>query len=113
MRAIGKAGQKALNSVGYNISDLNATYKNALAHLENIYVIDESVYVKTNRLVTVRHSESKSETDYLLRVEKLSRVLNMKSDYHECRFQFTLSIAVNGLRDSSLRTSLMIKGKMK
>ena len=37
----------------------------------------------------------------------------MDPDHDECRLQFTISIAVIGLRDSSLRTCLMIDGKMK
>ena len=37
----------------------------------------------------------------------------MAPDHDECRLQFTISIAVNGLRDSSLRTCLMMEGKMK
>ena len=113
LHAVGEAGQEALGSVGFDISDPAATYEEALAHLKEIYVTDESVYVRTNRLVTVSQAEGESETDYLLRVEKLSRDLDMNPDHDECRLQFTISIAVNGLRDSSLRTCLMMEGKMK
>ena len=113
LHAVREAGQKALDSVGFDTSDPAATYEEALAHLKDIYVTDKSVYVRTNRLVTVSQGEGESETDYLLRVEKLSRDLDMDPDHDECRLQFTISIAVNGSRDSSLRTCFMVKGKMK
>ena len=37
----------------------------------------------------------------------------MDPDHDECRLQFTISIAVNGLQDFSLRTCLMIERKIK
>ena len=37
----------------------------------------------------------------------------MESDHDECRFQFTISIEVNGLKESSLRACLMMEEKLK
>ena len=42
-----------------------------------------------------------------------SRNLGMDPDHDEYRLQFTISIAVNGVRDSSLKTCLMMEGNMK
>ena len=40
LHAVREAGQKALDSVRFDISDPAATYEEALAHLKDIYVAD-------------------------------------------------------------------------
>ena len=69
LHALGEAGQEALDSVSFNISDPAATYEEALAYLKDVYVTDESFYVRTNRLVTVSQTGAENETDFWLGVE--------------------------------------------
>jgi len=62
--------------------------------------------IKNMRFVTATQAAGENEGDYLLRIEKLSRTLNFGGD-NNIRKEFSLAIAVNGLRESSLRRQLM------
>ena len=106
LHAIGSDGRDALRSVGFRMLDENSTYDEAIAHLVTIYGTDETVYVKTMRFVTVSQTACEKESDYLLRVEKLSRNVNFGGN-EDVRKEFALAIAVNGLREGSLRRHLM------
>ena len=105
LHTIGKDGRDALQSLGFDMKHADSTYDQAMNHLKSVYEKQESVYVKTMRFVTVSQTNSETECDYLLRTEKLSRTLNFGDE--SLRREFALAIAVNGLRNSSLRTQLM------
>ena len=106
LNSIGEDGLDALDSVGCDTMDDNLSYDDVMTHLRNIFGTEETVYVKTHRFVTASQTAGETETDFLLRVEKLSRCLDFgKSD--NVRQQFACVIAVNGLRESFLRTQLM------
>ena len=105
LSSIGKDGRQTLQSLGFDFEGEQATYERALDLLTGVYGVEETVYVKTMKFVTVSQAVGENETDYLLRVENLSRKLNFGDDAR--RQEFALAIAVNGLRESSLRTQLM------
>ena len=104
--AIGKEGRETLQSVGFDFQVVDATYEQALQRLTEIYGVEETVYVKTMKFVTATQAAGENETDYLLRVANLSRKLNFGNNDAQ-RQEFALAIAVNGLREPSLRTKLM------
>jgi hypothetical protein len=105
--AIGKDGRDALQSVGFDLKDNDATYEQAMARLKEIYERTESVYVKTMKFVTVSQANGEDEREYLLRVEKLSRTMDFGANNNDLRERLALALAVNGLRESSLRRQLM------
>ena len=47
-----------------------------MTHLRNILGTEEKVYLRTHRIVTASQTGGKTKTDFLLRVEKLSRCLD-------------------------------------
>ena len=78
---IGEDGQDALDSVGCDAMNANITYAEVMTHLWNIFGTEETIYVKTHRFVTASQTAGENETDFLLRVEKLSQCLYLgKSD---------------------------------
>ena len=107
LNAIGKEGRDVLSSKGFDVSDQARTYDEALDLLRGVYEQADSVYVKTMRFVTVSQNCGELETDYLRRVEKHSREVNFGANNDAVRASFAVAIAVNGLRESSLRTTLM------
>ena len=103
--AIGKEGRETWQSVGFDFQHADATYEQALERLTRIYGVEETVYVKTMKFVTASQVADENESEYLMRVEGLSRKVNFGNDAQ--RQEFALAIAVNGLRETSLRTRLM------
>jgi hypothetical protein len=59
------------------------------------------------KFVTVSQVLGEDEREYLLRVEKLSRNMDFGAANDDLRKRFALALAVNGLRESGLRTQLM------
>lgn len=108
LSAIDRTGREALTSLGFNIEDQEATYEQAMAHLVTVYGGEETVYVETMKFVTASQALGENENDYLLRIESLSRKMNFGTN-NDLREEFALAIAVNGLRESSLRNQLMQK----
>jgi hypothetical protein len=76
-------------------------------HLRTVYGTEETVYVRTMKFVTVSQASGENENEYLLRVEKLSRNMQFGVDNNDLRQQMALALAVNGLRETSLRGQLM------
>jgi len=109
---IGSEGRDVLKSKGFNIRDDTSTYAGALQILKNVYEQADSVYVKTMRFVTVSQSCGEIETDYIRRVEKLSRDLDFGTGNDNTRANFAVAIAVNGLRDPTLRKSLIEENEL-
>ena len=62
--------------------------------------------MKTMKFVTVAQAAGENESDYMLRVEKLSRNMDFGGQ-ETVRERFTLALAVNGLREAALRRLLM------
>ena len=58
------------------------------------------------RGVTVAQASGEDESEYLLRVEKLSRTMGFGVN-EDVRKQFAVALAVNSLRESSVRKQLM------
>lgn len=106
LKAIGKDGRDALTSVGFDMESQTSTYKQAMDQLKTIFDIEETVYVKTMKFVTASQTSGEKENEFLLRVEKLSRSMNFGVN-EDFRKEFSLAIAVNGLRSASLRRQLM------
>ena len=70
---VGEDGLDALDSVGCDTMDDNLSYNDVMTHLRNIFSTEEMVYVKTHGFVTASQTPGETETDFLLRVEKLSK----------------------------------------
>ena len=66
LHAIGDSGRESLLAVGFDISDREKTYEEAMDQLKAIYSIEESIYVRTMRFVTISQACGENETDYLL-----------------------------------------------
>ena len=109
LNAIGDEGLEALSSVGFDRATGN--YDGALTALRNIYVREESGYVKTNKFVTAKQTCGEDEVEFYHRIEKLSRGLDYIAD-NNTRNRLSVSIAVNGLRDSSWRKQLMAEADL-
>ena len=107
IQAVGSVGKDVFTAVGFNIADEASTYDQAMGHLEAQFGIQDNIYVRTMRFVTVNQALGEKETDYLLRVNKLSRTMNIPANSDEVRVGFALALAVNGLRNSDLRRELM------
>lgn len=115
--SVGEEGREALVAVGFDVDDRNATYDAALKLLREHFEQEESVYVRTQKFVTVHQLVGESERDYLVRVEKLGRDIDwVKSDQDDVqkglddmRVRFGLVLAVNGLRDTTVRRELLQK----
>ena len=106
LHAVGKDGRDVLQSLGFDLKSPTSSYDEAMEHLQKVYGTQESVYVKIMKLVTVNQALGENESDYLLRVEKLSRTVDVFRD-DNARKEFSLALAVNGLRESSVRKQLM------
>ena len=111
LHAIGQGGRDVLECFGFDMRSEASSYEQAMAHLKNVYGFEETVYVKTFKFVTANQAVGENEIDYLLRVEKLGRSLNFENN-DNVRQEFALAIAVNGLRESSLRLQLMQQGNL-
>lgn len=111
LHSIGKDGREALQSLGFDMEDGEATFDDAMTLLQSVYKAEETVYVKTMKFVTVSQTLGENENEYLLRVEKLGRNMNFGAN-NELREEFSLALAVNGLREPSLRTQLMQKSDL-
>lgn len=107
LNSIGTEGRDLCQSLGINLNDAAVTYANVLDRLRAHYGIEDTVYVKNMKFVTVHQTACENENDYLVRVEKLSRNVNFGDNNDAVRQEFAVAIAVNGLRESALRTQLM------
>ena len=105
--AIGDNGKEAITSQGFDLENANETFNHAMQLVKNAYATKETLYVKIMRFITVHQAVDERENDYLLRVERLSRRVNFGDNNDNVRKEFALGVAVNGLRESSLRTRLM------
>ena len=115
LQAIGDEGRQALHSQGFDVSDANLSYTQAMELLRRHYCREDTIFVKMQKLVTARQAIGEDHRDYLLRIERLSReTASTDSNNHEAREavrivreRFCLTLAVNGLRDNALRNELM------
>ena len=99
--AIGDAGRTVLDSVGFDFD--HGTYERAMQILAEHYGIEDNIFVKTAKVLNATQAAGKNEIDYLLRVERATRQLGIiKNDANRSRF--AVGIAVNGLREQSLRS---------
>ena len=83
-----------------------------MEHLQTVYESEETVYVKTMKFVTASQAIGENENDYLLRLEDLSKKMTFGTENDALRQEFALAIAVNGMRESSLRSQLMQQNDM-
>lgn len=104
--AIGVEGRDTLMSQGIDIMGENATFDASVTSLRTHYGREESIYVRTMKFVTANQTCGESDRDYLLRIERLSRTVEMGTD-DTVRQRFALVLAVNGLRDATVRQQLM------
>ena len=117
LRSIGNEGRQVLASAGHTNVHLSTEpmYQTVLDVLETHFGSTESRYVKTQKFVTVRQAAGEEYGRYLLRVEALSRSLDMfKSNdntankaLQDARQDLALVLAVNGLRDQTLCRELI------
>ena len=77
LHSIGKDGREILQYLGFDLQNANSTYEQAMEFLTGVYGNEENIYVKTMKFVTASQANSETECDYLLRVEKLSRNMNV------------------------------------
>ena len=74
-KCISAEGRSTLSSAGITVKSVGITYYSAIERLERYYSRCESLYVRTQKFVTVRQCAGEDYSSYLLRVEKLSRSL--------------------------------------
>lgn len=123
LSCIGVEGRGILASEGYTDLDLdeNPTYERIIEILTLHYGDTESTYVKAHKFVTVRQTAGEDYSSYLLRVETLSRAMGLfepkegvdvNAFAKEVRSNFSLVVAVNGLRDQTLCRELVAKSDL-
>ena len=86
-----------------------------IERLERHYSWCESLYVRTQKFVTVRQRSGEDYSSYLLRIEKLSHSLEFSNSENEAannalqaaRTSLAVVLAVNGLRDKALCRELI------
>ena len=106
--AIGAEGSAILKSQGFDVKNNTVEgYKSALDLLKGHYEREESFYVKTMKFVTVSQTCGEDERDYLLRVQTLSRDMGFGEASEDVRNRFAVALAVNGLRENSMRRQLL------
>jgi hypothetical protein len=105
--AIGQEGRNLLHSKGFKPREVESTFEIAYGMLRDHYAREDNIFVKTQNFVTVRQATAEDDRDYLLRVERLSRQVEIAADL--TRQRFALTLAVNGLRDSRSRRELMAR----
>lgn len=70
------------------------------------YERQKSLYGRTIRFVTVAQALGENEREYLLRLEQFSRTMGFSNNHDHCK-QFTVPLAVDELREASVRSELM------
>ena len=103
--AIGSQGREILNTLGY--VEGTTDYDGCVLMLQGHFEGDDSIFVKTQRFVTVRQAAGERSRDYLLRVEQLSRQLAFPGGTNDVRLNLCMEVAVNGLRSEALRTKMI------
>ena len=76
LKCIGVEGRETLSAEGYTMSSPDLTYDIAIDILHNHYSRRESLFVRTQKFVTVRQAAGEDYYSYLVRVQKLSRELD-------------------------------------
>lgn len=117
LKSVGEEGRETLLSEGLTIDSPAISYAVALRVLKKHYEKQESLYVRTQRFVTVRQTVDEYYSSYLRRVEKLSWDLDFFNSHHavsqqalqDARGQLALVLAVNDLRDQVLCRELIAK----
>lgn len=117
LKAIDLEGGDILSTEGLAWGDGRITYELALQALKNHYAREESVFVRTQKFVTMRQLLGEDHRDYIQRIERLGRTLACFNNADEgthavlqvAREAMTLSLTINGLRDQALKVELMAK----
>jgi len=117
LQCIGHEGRKVLTAAGLRLGPDDLQYDEAIDVLKRHYGRGDSLYVQTQKFVTVRQAAGEDYGNYLHRVESLSRSLNVFNHndeninraVQEVRSTLALVLAVNGLRDQSLCKELIAK----
>lgn len=120
LHAVGEEGRGILFARGQEVTDPDMSYDDAVRTLKEHFQREESIFVKTQKFVTVHQGASEDFRDYLVRVERLSRdgqfARTNNAEANEVlereRLRFCLVLAINGLRDPKLRTDLMAREDM-
>ena len=120
MRSVGQEGRETLLSEGLSISTPNLTYAQVFEVLKKNYERKESLYVRTQKFVTIVQCAGEDYGSYLCRVERLSRDLDFfnhavaatNKSLQDARSTLALVIAVNGLRDKTLCRELIAKADL-
>jgi hypothetical protein len=115
LQSVGSEGMEVLTAGGFDIDIAEWTYARSLEVLVNHHEGEESLFVRTQKFVTVRQVLDERSREYLMRVEKLSRevgfiasdVTEVRAAQEEIRSRFAMTLAINGLRDSGMRRTLM------
>ncbi len=110
LTAVGDEGLSLLNSRGIDPLDQSLEYSEVMAVLDEHYCRESSLFLSVQKFVSVSQVLGESYRDYLVRVERLSRKCNFtKYNAEDLRQEFCVVLAVNGIRDKSLRVELMSK----
>ncbi len=117
LRGIGEKGREVLRSRGFDIANPRARGDRALELLDEHFNRQESVFVKTQKFVTVKQLASEDERDYLHRVERLSRYCEfgvsaepqVAAQIETTRQRFCVVLAILGLTDDKVKTELLAR----
>jgi hypothetical protein len=115
LQSVGSEGMDVLTAGEFDIDTAEWTYDRSLKVLVAHYEGEESIFIRTQKFVTARQVVDERSREYLMRVEKLSRGVGfltsnddaVRAAQEEIRSRFAMTLAVNGLRDGSMRRKLM------
>lgn len=117
LKCVGGEGRRILKLSGLvNLDDIGKNkYADLIETLKKHYCRSESLFIRIQQFVTVRQSAGEDYASYLLRVETLSRSIELfesddpqlKTFGQKVRTDLALVLAVNGLRDRILCRELI------
>ena len=104
-KCIGMEGREVLKTVGWDRKKADNTFDGAWKILADHYEREENLFVKTKRFFTVKQLSTEDDRDFVLRVERLSRQLQLTDE--QGRERLALCAAVVGLKNQHLSREFM------
>ena len=104
-KCIGLEGREVLHTLGWDIENESNKYSDAWKLLTGHYKREENLFVKTKKFMSIRQTSTEDDRDWLMRVERHGRQLDVKDK--EVRERFCLAVLVIGLKSEAMGRELM------
>ena len=104
-KCIGLEGREVLHTFGWYIENESNKYSDAWKLLTGHYKREENLFVKTKKFMSIRQTSTEDDRDWLMRVERHGRQLDVKDK--EVRERFCLAVLVIGLKSEAMGRELM------